>query len=48
MFQDFVEQEEREVARKERERLKQQDKMKRQRLDEVRAQQNALAAHSEV
>lgn len=43
-----MEQEEREVARKERERLKQQDKMKRQRLDEVRAQQNALAAHSEV
>jgi hypothetical protein len=48
VVQDAAEAARAEVARKERERLRKQDQMKRQRLEEFRNQQNTDAEASEV
>lgn len=47
-IQDYSENERQEIARKERDRLRKQDQAKRQRLDDIRQQQNSSAANSEV
>ena len=47
-LQDAAEASKKEMAKAERERLKMQDQMKRQRLDELRQQQNSAAETSEV
>jgi hypothetical protein len=48
VVQDGTEASRVELAKQERERLRKQDLMKRQRLEEVRQQQNNLAEASEV